>query len=128
MFLRLSKWQIKLSLQCFLIVSTFSSVTSPDETVGEGRMYARPENVMCPHPDKDDLWQRPLGCYNDSDLVLDYCHQQERILPLYRVYNQYLHINIYNTYVDKKLTWRTDKILIEMKSVGLIDLTMSLAI
>ncbi|KAJ8316206.1 hypothetical protein KUTeg_006220, partial [Tegillarca granosa] len=55
------------------------SVTSPEETVGKGRMYVRPENIMYPirsftkyleklHPDIDDLWQCPLDSYNESDL------------------------------------------------------------
>ena len=50
---------------------------SPDDTVGEGRMYARPSDPMCPvksyklyvsklNPEVDALWQRPLEAYSET--------------------------------------------------------------
>ncbi|XP_061169503.1 uncharacterized protein LOC133178844 [Saccostrea echinata] len=56
---------------------------TPDDTIGEGRMYAQPGNVMCPvasfkkyldklHLKLDALWQRPLDSYLESNRVW-YC-------------------------------------------------------
>jgi integrase len=61
----------------------FSVSGCPDDTVGEGRIYAQPGNAMCPvtsfkkyldklHPKLDDLWQRPLNSYLESNPVW-YC-------------------------------------------------------
>ena len=67
--------------QCLYIY--FRSATTPDDTIGEGRMYACPESQLCPvrsfkkyltklHPKLDALWQRPREFYDDDDSVWYY--------------------------------------------------------
>ena len=56
----------------------FRETSTPDDTVGEARMYSREGDVMCPvtsfkryleklHPEIDALWQRPLDSFNFED-------------------------------------------------------------
>ena len=57
--------------------------SAPGDTVGEGRMYARPGDPLCPvlsyksylerlHPQLDDLWQRPRESYEENEQMW-YC-------------------------------------------------------
>jgi hypothetical protein len=54
--------------------------SAPDDTVGEGRMYARPGDPLCPvlpyksylerlHPQLGDLWQRPRDSYEEHEQI-----------------------------------------------------------
>lgn len=65
------------------LFSFFRVDSTPDDTVGEGKMYAREGNPMCPvfsftkylsklNENIDDLWQRPLDSFNESDTVWYY--------------------------------------------------------
>ena len=63
--------------------SSYRANSTPDDTIGEARMYARPGDVMCPvasfkgyleklHPDLDALWQRPLESFDQEQTVWFY--------------------------------------------------------
>ena len=56
---------------------------TPGDTVGEGRIYARPGDPLCPvlsyksylerlHPQLDELWQRPRDSYEENEQIW-YC-------------------------------------------------------
>ena len=66
-----------------LTFCNFSGECNPDDSVGEGKIYSRPGDPLCPvksfqkyisklHPSCDALWQRPLETFNENDSVW-YC-------------------------------------------------------
>ena len=67
-------------IQSLSVFIYFRSATTPDDTIGEGRMYAFPESQLCPvrwfkkyltklNPKLDALWQSPREFYDDDDSV-----------------------------------------------------------
>lgn len=55
----------------------------PNDTTGEGRMYALPGNILCPvasfqlylsklHPNCEALWQRPLNSFDETCAIWYY--------------------------------------------------------
>ena len=67
----------------FCYCDTTDPTHKPDDTIGEGRMYARPDSPLCPvksfkryleklHPDLEAPWQRPKDAFDDDDCVW-YC-------------------------------------------------------
>ena len=68
--------------------------STPDDTVGEGRMYTRQGDPMCPvssfkkylgklHPDIDKLWQRPLESYEENQCVWYYKNAHGKKCPCF---------------------------------------------
>ena len=71
--------QIDSFCSCYI----FSADTTPDDTIGEAKMYDRQGDPTCPvqsfkkyltklHPDIDCLWQRPLETF-DQNAAIWYC-------------------------------------------------------